>query len=106
MTTVKAVKEEKMTKKPIKQSPIKIGNKVFIRTVTSYYTGRIVLLTDTEIVIEDVAWIAWTKRFSDSMKTGEFDEVEPYPDGRLVSIGRGTVVDASEWPFDLPRKAQ
>lgn len=93
-------------KKRAVASPLRQGGCVFIRTVTNYYTGRIVLLTKDEVVLEDVAWIAWTKRFADSMKTGEFDEVEPYPDGMLVSVGRGAIVDVCEWTKDLPRKQQ
>jgi hypothetical protein len=86
------------------QLPLRVGNAVFIRTVTTYYTGRIVALSRDEVILEDAAWVAWTKRFSESMATGEFAEVEPYPDGVLVSIGRGAIVDASTWKFLLPRK--
>lgn len=88
------------------RSPLRVGCKVFIRTVTNYYTGRIVLLTKDEVVLDDCAWIAWTKRFSESMSHGEFDEIEPYPDGVLVSVGRGAIVDACAWSHALPRCAQ
>jgi hypothetical protein len=87
------------------QSPIRVGNKVFIRSVTHFYTGQIVLLSKDEIVLRDVAWIAWTKRWADALLLGltKEDEVEPYPDAALVTVGRGAVVDVSDWLHDLPR---
>ena len=84
-------------------SPLQVGQNVFIRTVTNFYTGTIVELTEHEVVLQDAAWIAETKRFSESMQTGEFSEVEPYPDGIFVSVGRGAIIDASTWTHPLPR---
>ena len=70
-----------------------IGKIYLIRTVTMIDTGRVVEVTDQEIVLEDAAWIADTGRFSDALKSVAFKEVEPFPDGRVV-IGRGAVIDA------------
>ena len=78
------------------------GN-VFIRTVTHYYTGRVEAVTDSDIVLADAAWIADTGRFSDALKSGEFSEVEPYPDGVLCIVSRGAVLDVSTWDHALPR---
>jgi hypothetical protein len=91
----------KQGKQPKIQSPIHLGATVFIRSVTHYYTGRIILLTKEEIVLEDAAWIADTGRFSEAMKTGTLNEVEPYASGQLVSVSRGGVVDVAAWPFAL-----
>ena len=44
----------------------------------------------------DAAWIADTGRFADSLKTCEFSEVEPFPQGREVIVGRSAVIDAVE----------
>jgi hypothetical protein len=86
-----------------KEHPFEIGRNCYVRTVTMIYTGRLVAVYPTEIVLLDAAWIAETARFADSMKTGEFNEVEPYPDGMLVVVGRGAISDyaAVDWP--LPR---
>lgn len=70
-----------------------IGKCYLIRTVTMFDTGRLVAVTDKELVIEDAAWIADTSRFADAVKKCEFSEVEPFPDGRVI-IGRGAIVDA------------
>ena len=84
------------------QSPLRVGNAVFIRTVTHYATGRIVSLTRDEIVLTEAAWIACTKRWHTSLTTGELEEVEPFPGP--VSIGRGAVVDVCDWTHPLPRE--
>lgn len=75
--------------------PYKLGAIYLIRTVTMIDTGRIVEVTDQEIVLEDAAWIADTGRFSDALKNSSFTEVEPFPDGRVI-IGRAAVIDAVE----------
>ena len=85
------------------QSPLVVGGKVLIRTVTHFYTGEIAILTDAEIVLTKAAWISDTGRFNTCLIRGEFNEVEPYPDDQPVSINRGAYVDASLWPHDLPR---
>lgn len=91
-----------MTKKK-PTSPLSLGNAVLIRAVTNYFTGRIVGLTQEEILIEDAAWISSTGQFSTALSTGHLDEVEPYPDG-VVSINRGACVDVCSWGHALPRE--
>ena len=89
-----------------KSSLLKPGDKVFIRTVTLYFTGEVTQITDSEIELKDAAWIADTKRFADFLKNGVSQgcEVEPYPDG--VILNRDVVIDMSRWPHELPRKQQ
>lgn len=82
------------------------GKAVFIRTVTHHYTGRAVAITATEIVLDDAAWIADDGRFHAAMQVGELSEVEPYPNGKLVYVGRGAVLDMCEWSHPLPRSAR
>jgi hypothetical protein len=80
------------------------GQKVFIRTVTNYFTGRVVAQSEVDprfLELEDAAWIAETGRFAEALESGEFSEVEPYPEGVLVAIGG--IIDISPWPHDLPR---
>ena len=73
----------------------KIGKIYFIRTVTHHLTGRLIKVTDKELVVEDAAWIADDGRLSDALTKEEFNEVEPFPDGLLI-IGRGSLIDAFE----------
>lgn len=76
------------------ESPWEIGKIYLIRTVTMIDTGRLVSVTPQELVLEDAAWIADTGRFSDAVKSAKFNEVEPFPDGRVI-IGRGAIIDAT-----------
>ncbi len=72
-----------------------VGANYFIRTVTMIDTGKLVAVTEHELVLEDAAWIADTGRFSDSLLSNEFSEVEPFPSGRVI-VGRAAVIDAIE----------
>ncbi len=87
-----------------KSHSIPSGVNVFIRTVTHYYTGHVDSITDSDVVLSDAAWIASTGRFSDALKSGEFSEVEPYPDGVVCVVSRGAILDVSTWDHPLPRE--
>lgn len=71
----------------------KIGKPYLIRTVTMIQTGRLVKVTEKELVLEDAAWIADTGRFSEALESLNFNEVEPFPEGHVI-IGRGAIIDA------------
>lgn len=79
------------------------GEAVLIRTVTMIYTGKIVRVTAGELVITDAAWIPDTARWSIMLKTGVFNEVEPYPDGVPVIVPRAPILDVCRWTHPLPR---
>ena len=85
--------------------PYQVGKNYFIRTVTHYYTGRLVRVTAQELVLTDAAWIADTGRFTQALAQGELAEVEPFPVGDVI-LGRGAVIDATLWGSDLPRKTK
>ena len=78
-----------------------IGKTYLIRTVTMIDTGRLVAVTNQELILEDAAWIADDGRFANALEAGTFSEVEPYPGACLISIG--AVLDLSEWLHGLPR---
>lgn len=75
---------------------MEIGKDYFLRTVTHYFTGRLVWVGDKEIVLEDVAWIADTGRFNEFLQGKTVNEAEPFPKGSRVIIGRGAIVDMTE----------
>lgn len=83
---------------------LQVGKSVFVRTVTQYYTGKLLSVTDTDIVLGEAAWIANTGRFSNCLKTGTLDEVEPYPDE--VIINRDGIIDICVWNHPLPREVK
>jgi hypothetical protein len=80
-----------------------IGKCYLIRTVTMIDTGRLVEVTPHELVLTDAAWIADTGRFADALKSLQFLEVEPFPDGRVI-VGRGAVIDAVQ--ISAPQRSQ
>jgi hypothetical protein len=81
-----------------------IGESYFIRTVTMHFTGRLIAITETDLVLEDAAWIADSGRFSEALSEGRLGEVEPYP--HQVIIGRAGIIDASVWRHDLPTEVR
>jgi len=84
--------------------PFEIGKNYLIRTITMIYTGKLEAVYEKELVISSASWIAETKRWADSVKTGEFEEVEPYPDDAKVTIGREAILDATTVNWELPRE--
>jgi hypothetical protein len=70
-----------------------VGKPYLIRTVTMIQTGRLVKVTEKELVLEEAAWIADTGRFSDALVSMSFSEVEPFPDGQVI-VNRGAMIDA------------
>jgi hypothetical protein len=77
-------------------APFVPGKAYFIRTVTHSYTGRCVRCGPQFVTLVDAAWIADTGRFADAMKSGEYTEVEPWPDGREINVGLGAICEFSE----------
>lgn len=80
-----------------------IGKNYIVRTVTMIYTGKLVDVGPQELVLIDAAWIPETDRFMQFVADGKCKEVEPYPDGRRVIIGRGGLMDAVVLEKELPR---
>ncbi len=103
--TIKQVREISAFLQPNKneQHFFEIGKNYIIRTVTMIYTGKLVDVGEQEIVVINAAWIPETERFSQFVENGLVRECEPYPEGRRVIIGRGSIVDAVVLEKDLPR---
>lgn len=80
------------------------GKNYLIRTVTMIYVGKLVEQYDDVLVLTSCSWIAETSRWMDTIKTGSFDEVEPYYDDDLVCISRGAMLDAVIWRNELPKE--
>jgi hypothetical protein len=96
----------KKSTKPALAAPhtYNVGDAVFIRTVTNYYTGKIVeVLPFGGYLLTDAAWIADTGRFAALFQTGRPSEVEPYPDNIGVEVRGGAILDVCAWDHPLPR---
>lgn len=82
--------------------PFRIGEKYFIRTVTQSYTGLLIAVYTTELLLDKACWIADSGRFHKAL-LGEWDgsaEHEPFP--AQVVIGRGAIIDACPLSCELP----
>ena len=79
-----------------KEGPWEIGKSYLIRTVTMIQHGKVIDVTDKEIVLTDAAWIADTGRFHDFI-TGKCppSEVEPFAPG-IVIVNRSAIIDAQK----------
>lgn len=100
--TIQALMLGSSSPKQAASHPYVIGSSVFVRTVTMNFTGRLVAVYETELVLEDAAWIADSGRFSVALATGVLNEVEPYPPGYVV-VSRPAICDVSIWAHPLPR---
>ena len=69
------------------------GKNVLIRTVTNFYTGRVITENSKFLELENAAWIADTGRFSDALASSIFGEVEPYP--LPVIVMKAAMVDVT-----------
>jgi len=78
-----------------KEGPWEIGKKYLIRTVTMIQHGVLIDITEHELVLTQASWIADTGRFHDFIiGKDEPNEVEPFPQDKIVIIGRGSLIDA------------
>lgn len=98
----KTIKKNKkiLIKKNKNNHPYNIGQNVFIRTVTHFFTGKLIEVYENELVLENASWIAETDRFYNTLKDGINKEIEPIP-GRAI-IGRNAIIDCLEWHHPLP----
>ena len=80
-----------------------VGKNVIVRTVTMIYTGKLVDVTATDLILVDCSWIPETARFMQFVENGDVKECEPYPAGLQVFINRGALLDVCELKKDLPR---
>ena len=77
-----------------------IGKKWFFRTVTYHLIGKVKSRMGGFFVLENASWIADSGGFSDAIKKGELDEVEPVGDA-IINID--SVTDFYPWIHDLPK---
>lgn len=101
---VRADTVEQKTFEPVYEGdfqPFEVGANYLIRTVTMIDTGRVVAASHRYIILEDAAWIADTGRFSDALEKCTFNEVEPFPSGRVI-INASSIIDAVKIT-DIPK---
>lgn len=95
--------QEKKGLNDLNEYDYKIGENYFIRTVTHILVGKLVHKTDQELILNNCSWIADTGRYHDALKTGNLNEIEPYPSESLVHVNRASFIDAVIWEHELPK---
>lgn len=91
---VKKEFEEKET-----ETPFKVGESYFFRTVTYHLVGRVKENVGKFLVLENASWVADSGRFMNAIKDGTLDEVEPVGD---AYISLDAITDAFPWKHKLP----
>lgn len=81
-----------------------LGKNYLIRTVTMIQLGTLKRITDKELVLSDACWVADTGRFNEALEKGTLKEVEMFQTD--VIVGRGSIIDATEWLTALPKKTK
>ena len=87
-----------------KSHSFEIGKAYLVRTVTYATLGKLVGVTDTDLMFDQASWVADTGRFGRALATGALHEVEFAGDGVLVE--RGALVDAFPWRHGLPMESK
>ena len=83
---------------------IREGEKYIIRADPMYYVGRVLAITDCDLVLGEASWVADTGRWSNALQTGELSEVEPFV-GKVI-INRTRIVDMTVWGHNLPSEVK
>lgn len=74
--------------------PWELNESYFIQTVTHYYLGLLVGVTDQELIITHASWVASTGRFNEFLSGSDPSENEPYNKSDVVIVGRGALISA------------
>lgn len=101
---IKALLCESQSEQVEKKYPFKIGDKVFIRTITVYFLGRITDIKANFLKLENASWVQDTgSRLYDFLNDGIANNSEIEPIG-ISQVNLDTVVDIIEWKHALPKE--
>jgi hypothetical protein len=79
-----------------------LGKDYVVRTVTMIYLGKLKAVNETELLLEDCAWIPDTSRWNEFLDGKKPNEMEPYKND--VIIGRGALLDATVMSKKITRE--
>ena len=77
-----------------------VGEKFFFRTVTYHQVGRVKKVIGKLLELEDASWVADSGRFTQAIKEGTLDEVEPV--GKCY-LNIDALIDVFPWVHNLPK---
>lgn len=102
---INSLSSESTSGKTSDDSHWEVGKNYFIRTVTMIQCGKLEKVTDKELILSSASWIADTGRFSESLATGKFEEIEIFPSKNTVIVNRSALIDATVYNHKLPTKS-
>jgi hypothetical protein len=88
------------------ECPYVIGQNYLVETCTKYFTGKLVRVTDKELILSSAAWVADTGKYSTALSTGQLNEVEMLPIDFTPIISRGAIVTVIPISFNLPNSTK
>lgn len=98
---VKDMENEIVKEISMQDAPFIRGRKYLVRTVTMINVGKVKKVTKNFVTLTTASWIADTGVFSECLKKPDaFSEVEHF--FKDVHINIRSIVDFTEWPFQLP----
>ena len=77
-----------------------LGKKYFVRTVTYHLIGKLAHVDEKEMLFTEAVWVASSGKFGFALATGKISEYEVFMDP--VILGRGGIIDATEWRHATP----
>lgn len=84
---------------------LKLGEVYFFRGLTFHHIGRVIGITDQEIVLDAGAvWVVVGADWKEMFQTGTVSEYAPMPGNVKGAITRVNVNDMWEWPHPIPTK--
>jgi hypothetical protein len=83
-----------------KETPFEVEKAYFIRTVTYHTVGKVQKIVGGFLVLSDASWIADSGRFTQAIKDGKLEEIEPV--GTAI-VNLDSIVDAFPWEHPLPK---
>ena len=78
----------------------KVGDKVFIRTLTYHYIGRVIEETPAYIKLGAVVWVADSGQFTKTIQEGSLSEIEIIDVDTYIM--KSNIVDVIEWRHPIP----
>jgi hypothetical protein len=94
----------------VQHSPFKVGETVFIQTVTLYYLGEVTEVGLGFVRLRTSSWVHWTARLSLFLATGKLNKSLGGRKPRLEYVGDYTILTQSivgfaPWPHALPTES-
>lgn len=79
-------------------APYEIGEQYHVETVTKYFLGELVNVTDKELCFIKCSWVEDTGRYNKYVSGNAPNTNEPFPRDAVVIIGRGAIVSCVKRP--------